>query len=609
MSDKYGYDDLFWVYPPDFVLRAEKKNYFYKLCASFCLRLRFDYDTRVLPREDPDPLISRRPPSVPESINRSKSTHTLAPSIGFNKDKDFEPNENQMTVDESPSGETSGLNDKYKVDVEPAEEDIVGLQPDVKEEECEDDFKELLLTNKAEEEEECDDDFKEVIFINKPDEVTDDGITHDIDNSALEKDGHLEVSRLEVSQCKVQEEKNEVANDWHGILAASTPNGCTDLIESKSDGKCDIDEEVGDNNAGDEHEDLIEKDTEPLKTDQDDPLRENRDGIYDEKDKIEEITDIIPVQVPPTVDSGDIGEKKDHAVENPKEETEGKGAKRKKSKRKGKKKAKKKAQKEKSLDGPIPKQDVASVVETILESKENAKETKKKAITAKREESTPDVSESDTLKPAGYLWRRLSRSIVRDFRLMQNNNNAHRSEDTDFAQDEDMKTDTNQLREEYSNESENKNSNENYGNSEGILPERSDALPEICVIMPEESVEDAAWKADYEALIREAEQSTSDLDVFVNPEEEMNSTEENTVESSGYRAKKMKPAWVNPLDMYKSQAVNAELSSPENKALQKAYSKKPPPKKPPSQHPPSDNKRERKESVFSIGSTIPAIDI
>ena len=188
---------------------------------------------------------------------------------------------------------------------------------------------------------------------------------------------------------------------------------------------------------------------------------------------------------------------------------------------------------------------------------------------------------------------------------MQNNNNAHRLEDTDFGRDEIMKADPNQLREDQSNnDNENKNSGENYENNEGLLPERSETLPEICVIMPEEDPEDAAWKTDYEALILEAEQRSAECDVFATPDEETNITEENIEEDSGYRPKKMKPAWVNPLDSYKSQAVNAELSNPANKALQKAYSKKPTP-----QLPTPDKKVERKESIFSIGSSIPAIDI
>ena len=600
MSDKYGYDDLFWVYPPDFVLKAEKKNYFYKFCASFCLRLRFDYDSRVLPREDPDPLILRRPLSMPESVNRPKSSRSLSSSIELNKNTELEPNENQMNFDEAPLDETKGISDKYQAEVEP---DAVSLRPDDKQEECNEEFKEVPLTNKIEEEE-CADDFKEVIFTNKPDEVTDDANTQVIDNSAAEKDNHLDIS-----QCNVQAEEDDAANEWYSIVIASTPNDCTDLL---SDAKFYSDDEGDNNNADDKPEELIDKkDTESLKVDKDDHLNnENLDVIDDtdnEKDKIEEKTDITPVLVPQIVESADISEQKDQAVDNSKEEKEGKGARRKNPKKKKKKKSKKPPKKEKSTDDPIPQQDFADVAQTIVQSKDikDATKSKKKTIIPKREESTPDVSDPDSLKPANYLWRRLSRSIVRDFRQMQNNNNAHRSEDTEFRRDEITKADPSQLREDQSNnDSENKNSNDNYEDNEGLLPERSETLPEICVIMPEEDPEDATWKADYEALIREAEQSSAECDVFATPDEEMNITEENIEEDSGYRPKKMKPAWVNPLDSYKSQAVNAELSNPANKALQKAYSKKPTP-----QLPTPDKKVERKESIFSIGSSIPAIDI
>ena len=587
MSDKYRYDDLFWVYPPDFVLKAEKKNFFYKFCASFCLRLRFDYDSRVRPSEEPDPLISRRPPDF---VNRRRSS--TSSSIEFHKNTEFEPS--QKNLDEAPPDETRAINDKYKAEVEP--EADASLLPDVRQEEYEEDFEELPPNKEGEEE--CDDDFKEVLFTNKPDEITDGCSTHGIDNPALEKDNHQEAS-----QDKVQAEENEATNEWHSIVVASTPNDCTDLIESKSDGKHDIDEE-GDENVADKPEASTEKmDTESLKIDKDDQLNKIFDEIYDndkEKDKIEEQTETIPVQVPLTADSGDISEKKDNTVDNPKEEKEGKGARRKHSKKKAKKKRKKASQKEKFTTDPVPQQDFASVVQTIIEPKDNTKEeTQNKK---KTEETTPDLLEPDTLKPASYLWRRLSKSIVRDFRQMQNNNNAHRSEDTDLGRDEGRKTDPNQLQDNQSNESENKNGNENYEDSQGLLPEKSDTLPEICVIMPEEEPEDAAWKAEYEALIGETEENP-EAGVFDKPDEEMTFAEENSEENSGYRPKKMKPAWTNPLDLYKSQAVNAELSSPENKALQKAYSKKPPP-----QLPGAENKRERKESAFSLGS-IPAIDI
>ena len=208
MYDKYGYDDLFLGISTDFVLKAEKKNYFYKFCACFCLRLRFDYDSRVLPKEDPDPLISRLPLSMPELVNRPKSSRSLSSSIELNQNLEFEPNENQMNFDEAPLEETKDISDKYKAEVEP-ETDAVSLHLDDKQEECNEDFQEVPLTNKIEEEE-CDDDFKEVIFTNKPDEVTDDGNTQVVDNSAAEKDNHLDVS-----QCKVQAEENDVANEWH----------------------------------------------------------------------------------------------------------------------------------------------------------------------------------------------------------------------------------------------------------------------------------------------------------------------------------------------------------------------------------------------------------
>ena len=369
MYDKYGYDDLFWVYPPDFVLKAEKKSYFYKFCASFCLRLRFDYDSRVLPKEDPDPLISRRPLSMPELVNRPKSSRSLSSSTELNKNPEFEPNENQMNFDEAPLDETKGISDRYKAEAEP-ETDAISLQPDDKHEECNDDFQEVPLTNKLVEEE-CDDDFKEVIFTNKPDEVTDDDNTL-IDHSASEKD-----NRLEVSQSKVQTEENDVANEWHSNVIASTPNDCTDLI---SDAKFYSDEEGDNNNAGDIPEALTDKkDTESLKVDKDDHLNENPDVIEDtdnEKDKIEVKTDVTPVQVPQTVESGDISEKKDHAVDNPKEEEEGKGARRKHVKKKGKKKSKKLVQKEKSTNDPIPQQDFAAIAQTIVKSKDTKDATK-----------------------------------------------------------------------------------------------------------------------------------------------------------------------------------------------------------------------------------------
>ena len=590
LSDKHGYDDLFWVYPPDFVLKAEKKNLFYKFWASFCLRLRFDNDSRVRPIDEPDPLIPRRPPSASDLFSRRRSS--TSSSIELHKNTEFE--HSQMNLDEAPPDETRGINDKYLAEVEPEADG--SLRPEVKEEEYEENFEELQPNKEGEEE--CDDDFKEVLFTNKPEEITDGGSTHDIVNSALEKDNHLEVS-----EDKVQTEENEVTNELHSIVVASTPNDCTELIESESDDKRDIDEQ-GDDNVDHKLEASTEKmDTESLKVDKNDHLNKIFDEIFDtdkEKDKIEEQTEMIPVQVPLTVDNEDISEKKDKAVGDAKEEKEGKGARRKHAKKKVKKKRKKANQKEKPATNPVPQQDFASVVQSIIKPEDNIKEESQNK--KKNEETTPNMLESDTLKPASYLWRRLSKSIVRDFRQMQNNNNAHRSEEGDIGRNEDMKNDPHQLREDRSNESENKKSNENYEDSQGLLPEKSDTLPEICVIMPEEEPEDAAWKAEYEALIGETEENP-EPDVFNKPDEETSSAEENTVENSGYRPKKMKPAWTNPLDLYKSQAVNAELSSPENKALQKAYSKKPPP-----QLPTPESKIERKESIFSLGS-IPAIDI
>ena len=97
------------------------------------------------------------------------------------------------------------------------------------------------------------------------------------------------------------------------------------------------------------------------------------------------------------MESADISEQKDQAVDNPKEEKEGKGARRKNPKKKKKKKSKKPPKKEKSTDDPIPQQDFADVAQTIVQSKDikDATKSKKKTIIP-REKNPPAMCQTLT---------------------------------------------------------------------------------------------------------------------------------------------------------------------------------------------------------------------
>ena len=565
LSDEYGYDDMFWVYPPDFVLRAEKKNIFYKFCASFCLRLRFNHGE---PKEE-EPLVSECARSMPELVDRrAQST-----SFEFAAHPDLELNDAQPDVNDAKEIEESqGMGDKYKIlpDAEKCDEVV-----------------------EPEEKEECDGDFEEVLLVHKPDEVEEENKEEDERKSLFEEKEALETGSVDLTDTKDLyppesphdlKEPTESPRDLHEDPQEVAPSE-NEFEEHVMETANDYNDEREDDPFVDEPEIVTEEnDAASVKSGND--LDEDNDPVYesdfedeDPDDDIEAKNEPEPEEPEPELTftfepSNSFKGKKGKVVKK-----KGKGIKRKGSKKKKKVRRSTSGAQQPEIAKKKPR---AKTAKTPSEVKRNSK---------------PDVSEPFTLtvKPASYFWQRITRSIVNDFRQSRKNAALENPDGMDVQDHDDRLFD----RPARYNVPNNEQDDDDNGAS---ARQRSKTMPDIHVDMTDGDTEGAAG-VDYDALMYETYHDEQDL--APKHAEAVDVSDEKQGTGSGYRPRKLKPAWTNLLDSFKSQAVNAELSKPGNKAQTKAYSKK----KQTQQLPVPNEERERKISIFSTGSSIPAIDI